>query len=175
MGVNIVEKFDLYNDERILLDKVLERGQKCDKGENRMVIHICIFNSKGEMLIQQRQSFKQNWANMWDISLGGCSIAGEASKESAHRELLEELGIDYDFTDNRPYFTINFDNGFDDFYFIEQDIDINNLTLQAEEVQAIKWATKEEILRLREKGQFIPYYESFLLALFDLRTKRGLY
>ena len=105
----------------------------------------------------------------------GCSIAGETSKESAHRELLEELGLDYDFTENRPYFTINFDNGFDDFYFIEMDVDVNSLTLQEDEVQAAKWATKEEILNLRKNGQFIPYYESFLASLFDLRTRRGLY
>ena len=170
-----MEKFDLYNDDRVLIGKVLERGQKCEKGENRMVVHICIFNTKGEMLIQQRQSFKKSWPNMWDITLGGCSIAGETSKESAHRELLEELGIDYDFTENRPYFTINFDNGFDDFYFIEMGVDVNTLTLQEDEVQAAKWATKEEILELRKNGQFIPYYESFLAALFDLRTKRGLY
>ena len=170
-----MEKFDLYNDDRILIGKTLERGEKCSKDENRMVVHICIFNSKGEMLIQQRQPFKKVWSNLWDITVGGCSISGETSKQAAHRELKEELGLDYDFSDNRPYFTINFENGFDDFYIIKMDVDISSLTLQQEEVKAIKWATKEEIIELRKNNQFVPYYESFLIALFDLKDKIGLY
>lgn len=168
-----MEKFDLFNDERLPLGKEIERGQKCGVGENRQVIHVCIFNSKGEMLIQQRVPTKKNWANLWDISLGGCTIAGETSKESAHRETLEEIGLDYDFSNHRPHLTINFDNGFDDYYFIEKDIEISELTLQESEVQDAKWATKEEILALRKDGKFVPYIESFLMSLFDLRLQRG--
>lgn len=167
--------YDIFNDERIPTGKTLPRGTKCGKRENRQVVHICIFNSKGEMLIQQRQSTKKDFANMWDLSLGGCSIAGETSKQTAHRELLEELGIDYDFSDNKAYLTINFENGFDDFYFINMDLDLNTITLQESEVQAVKWATKEEIISLRRENKFIPYFETFLVSLFDLKTKRGLY
>jgi len=170
-----MEYFDVYDDDRILVGKVLEKGTKLPQGENRMVVHLCIFNSKGEMLIQQRQSFKKGWPNMWDITLGGNSQAGETSKQSVHRELLEELGVDYDFSETRPYLTINFDNGFDDIYFLEMDLDVDKLKLQYEEVQAAKWASRDEILELRKTGKFIPYYESFLSALFELRTKRGIY
>ena len=170
-----MEFFDVYDDDRILVGKTLERGTKLSEGENRMVVHLCLFNSKGEMLIHQRQSFKKGWPNLWDITLGGNSVAGETSKESVHRELLEELGIDYDFSKTRPYLTINFDNGFDDIYFLEMDLDVDKLKLQYEEVQAAKWASRDEILELRKTGKFIPYYESFLSALFELRTKRGIY
>ena len=170
-----MEYFDVYDDDRNLVGKVLEKGTKLPQGENRMVVHLCIFNSKGEMLIQQRQSFKKGWPNMWDITLGGNSQAGETSKQSVHRELLEELGVDYDFSETRPYLTINFDNGFDDIYFLEMDLDVDKLKLQYEEVQAAKWASRDEILELRKTGKFIPYYESFLSALFELRTKRGIY
>lgn len=170
-----MEYFDVYDDDRNLVGKVLEKGTKLPQGENRMVVHLCIFNSKGEMLIQQRQSFKKGWPNMWDITLGGNSQAGETSKQSVHRELLEELGVDYDFSQTRPYLTINFDNGFDDIYFLEMDLDVDKLKLQYEEVQAAKWASRDEILELRKTGKFIPYYESFLSALFELRTKRGIY
>ena len=170
-----MEYFDVYDDDRNLVGKVLEKGTKLPQGENRMVVHLCIFNSKGEMLIQQRQSFKKGWPNLWDITLGGNSQAGETSKQSVHRELLEELGVDYDFSATRPYLTINFDNGFDDIYFLEMDLDVDKLKLQYEEVQAAKWASRDEILELRKTGKFIPYYESFLSALFELRTKRGIY
>lgn len=169
-----MEKFDVYNDDRCLTGKTLVRGEKCGKGENRMVIHICIFNSNGEILIQQRQPFKSSWANMWDISVGGSSQCGESSKDAAKRELKEELGIDFDFSQIRPHLTMNFENGFDDFYILNFDVDLNTLILQQEEVQSVKWATKEEIIELIKENKFIPYCEEFISLLFDLRLKRGI-
>ena len=170
-----MELWDLYTKDRERTGKTMVRGAKHPEGFYRLAVHVCIFNSSGQMLIQQRQSFKKGWPNMWDITLGGNSQAGETSKQSVHRELLEELGVDYDFSETRPYLTINFDNGFDDIYFLEMDLDVDKLKLQYEEVQAAKWASRDEILELRKTGKFIPYYESFLSALFELRTKRGIY
>ena len=170
-----MELFDLYDDNRLPLNRSLPRGSKLASGENRMVIHICIFNSNNEMLIQQRVSTKSFYPSVWDISAGGNCIAGESSQESAHRELLEELGIDYDFSSHRPHLTINFENGFDDFYFIHQDVDISTITIQADEVAAVKWANKDEILKLYDEGLFLPYPKDFLVALFTLKNKRGLF
>lgn len=168
-----MERFDLFDDERKPLGKTIERGQKPGKGENRMVVHISIFNSKGEMLIQQRQSTKRNWASLWDISVGGCVVAGETSQMGAHRELLEELGIDYNFEGVRPHLTINFDNGFDDHYLIEKDIDLKDIVMQEAEVQDFKWASKEEIEKLFKENKFVPYVEPFIMALFELKNIHG--
>lgn len=170
-----MEEFDLFDDNRIPLGKSLPRGTKCGAGENRMVIHICIFNTKNEMLIQKRVATKSFYPSVWDITAGGNSISKETSKDTAHRELLEELGLDYDFTFNRPYFTINFENGFDDFYFIIDDIDLSTITLQTEEVEKVKWASLDEILSLLDKGLFLPYPRTFLTSLFELKNKRGLF
>ena len=170
-----MEEFDLYNDDRVLLGRTQTRGTKCNKGENRLVVHVCVFNSKGEMLIQQRQSNKRPYPDMWDFSVGGGVLAGENSRQGAHRELLEELGVDYDFFNERAFITINFDNGFNDFYFLNMDINLADLKLQEEEVKAVKWVSREELLRMRECGEFIPYYESFLSAIFEMKQHRGLY
>lgn len=170
-----MERFDIYDDERHKTGKSLVRGEKCGKGENRLVIHICLFNSKGEMLIQKRVEDKKVYPGRWDFSCGGNSISGEYSKETAHRELLEELGVDYDFTDHRPHLTINFEGGFDDYYFIEKDIPIEDIVIQKEEVAEVKWANKEEIMALVEQDKFIPYVPSFIPAVFDMRKKRGLF
>ena len=136
-----------------------------------MVIHICIFNSDGKMLIQQRQPTKKGFPDMWDVTCGGCSVAGESSRDTVHRELKEELGLDLSFNDIRPKLTVNFDNGFDDFYLISKDIDLASLTLQAEEVQAVRWASMEEIFAMIDAGSFIPFFKSFLSLLFDMRDK----
>ncbi len=168
-----MEYWDLYDENRILTGEKMLRGSEQKKGTYRLVVHVCIFNSKNEMLIQQRQTFKKGWPNMWDITLGGCALTGEDSKTTANRETLEELGIEHDFTKERPYLTMNFDNGFDDIYLLFKDIEISELKLQEEEVQNAKWAGKDEILKMLELGEFIPYHKSFVEILFDLSKRRG--
>ena len=87
--------------------------------------------------------------------------------------ILEELGIDYDFSNTRPHLTVNFQNGFDDHYFIKKDIDVSEIVMQEEEVQDFKWATKSEIEQLFDEGKFVPYVKEFVLALFELKDIHG--
>jgi isopentenyldiphosphate isomerase len=63
--------------------------------------------------------------------------------------------------------------GFDDYYLVEVDLDIRELTLQPEEVQRVKWATKEEILTMIDQEIFIPYRKSLIELLFDMRKYMG--
>ena len=167
------EFFDVYDKDRTLTGQTRPRGTGLGDNEHRLVIHICIFNSKGEMLLQQRAAEKDLWPNFWDISSGGNAIAGENSAQCARRELFEELGVDVDFGNIRPHFTINFPNGFDDYYFVQKDLDLGSLTLQKSEVQSVRWASREEVKRLFDENKFLPYIESFILSLFDLRTQYG--
>lgn len=138
-----------------------------------MVVHVCIFNAKGEMLIQQRQPFKEGWPDMWDVTVGGSAVSGESSQDAIERELFEEIGLKQDFRNIRPQLTINFDKGFNDIYLIEREVDLDSLTLQPEEVQRVKWASQEEIFRMMESGEFIPYYEPLLQLLFEMRKGYG--
>ena len=148
-------------------------GEEFNKGDYHMVVHICMFNSKDEMLIQQRQQFKEGWPNIWDITVGGSAIKGDTSQMAAGRELSEELGIKVNIQNIRPHLTINFDNGFDDVYLIQKDVDIADLTLQYEEVQCVKWASKEEIFSMIDSGRFISYYQSLIQLFFDTKNQYG--
>lgn len=168
-----MEKWDLYDQYRTKLEKQATRGDDLEIGEYHLVVHACIFNSKGELLIQQRQPFKESWQNMWDLTCGGSAIAGDTSQQAMRRELKEELGIDYDFQQLRPIFTINFPRGFDDYYVIKMDVDLEKVVLQPEEVKAVKWATKEEVLLMIGEGTFIPYYESLISFIFDSYLNLG--
>lgn len=167
-----MELWDIYDKNRIKTGETIERG-KLPLGIYHLVVHICIFNSKNEMLIQQRQPFKEGWSNMWDITVGGSAIAGDTSQSAAERELFEEIGCQIDLTNIRPHLSINFEAGFDDYYLIEKNIDIKKLHLQYEEVQQVKWATKEEILHMLDTGEFIPYYSNLIKLLFDARKNYG--
>lgn len=170
-----MEIVDIYNKDRVLTGKTILRGNMLTKEEYLLVVHLCIFNSSGEMLIQQRQPFKSGWPNMWDITVGGCAVTGDTSVKAIEREVFEELGYKLNLTNTRPSLTINFETGFDDIYLIEDDVDINNLSLQYDEVQQVKWAKKSEIIQMINNEEFIPYYQSFIELLFDMRKYRGTY
>ena len=170
-----MEIWDLYTKDRINTDKTMVRGTQIPNGFYRLVVHICIFNSQGEMLIQQRQPFKSGWSNMWDITVGGSAISGDTSKSAAEREVYEEIGYKLSLDGIRPALTINFDEGFDDIYLIQQDIDITKLKLQYEEVKAVKWASKEKILSMIDEEIFISYHKSLIELLFSMRSYPGMH
>lgn len=146
-----MELWDVYDVNRNKTNRTWIRGKELKQDDFHLVIHVCIFNSNGDMLIQQRQSFKEGWPSMWDLTSGGSAIAGDTSQTATQRELFEELGLKLDFQQLRPHLTINFDKGFDDIYLIGKDIELHTLTLQYEEVQNVKWASKEDISAYDQK------------------------
>jgi len=166
-----MEIFDLYNYDRSLTGKTMERGNPVPEGCYRLVIHVCVFNSKGQMLIQQRQKGK-SWSELWDVSVGGHVVAGENSQQGANRELQEELGISTDFSNQAPVISLSFENstvgafGFDDYYIFHSDADLSSLKLQKEEVQQVRWSTLEEVKEMIENQTFIPYHKGLIEFLF---------
>lgn len=170
-----VEKWDLYDKDRIRTGETIERGAYFPPDRYRVVVHLCIIGSDGKMLIQQRQKDKSSWANLWDLSVGGHIVSGETSQQGIQRELLEELGLSIDMSEVRPSLTMNFNSGFDDIYIIRRDIDISALTLQESEVQAVKFADCEEILSMIDDKTFIPYHKNYISLLFDLKDYMGVH
>lgn len=170
-----MEVWDLYNKDRELTGKTILKGSKLNKDEYRLVVHICIFNSKNKMLIQQRQPFKEGAPNKWDLTVGGSAISGDTSIVAAEREVFEEIGYKINLKNKIPSLTINFEDGFDDIYIIEENLNIEDLKLQYEEVKDIKWADKKEILNLIETGKFINYHKSFIELLFDIKECKSNY
>lgn len=168
-----MEYFDLYTAERGKTDRKMIRGEPTPEGFYRLVVHVCIFDGQGRMLIQQRQPFKRGWSNLWDITVGGSAIAGDSSRSAAERETREELGLSLDLSGVRPSLTIHWENGFDDYYLLTREVDIRSLHLQAEEVQAVRWASREEILRMIDSGEFIPYEKSLIELLFFRKDHRS--
>ena len=158
----LMELWDVYDKNRLLTGKTAERGKPLPEGGYHMVVHICLFNHKGQMLIQQRNAFKHGWPNLWDVT------AGETSAQAAQRELFEEIGYATDFSALRPYLTINFPNGFDDYYLLEREVDLPLLKLQEEEVQAVAWAHKDEILEMIAQERFVPHRSGFISLLFEM-------
>jgi isopentenyldiphosphate isomerase len=168
-----MEEWDIYDKDRIKTNKVVQRGMFLARDEFHLVVHVCIINSMDQLLIQQRQPFKDGWPNMWDLTVGGSALSGESSAVAAERELFEEIGYKVDLSTIRPSFTINFNRGFDDFYIINEEVNLNELILQNSEVKAVNWASKEEVISMIKSGAFIPYHISLIEMIFDMKNKYG--
>jgi isopentenyldiphosphate isomerase len=168
-----MELWEVYDKNRQKKGRTMVRGSQISEGDFHMVVHVCLFNSNDEMLIQQRQPFKEGWPGMWDVSVGGSALVGETSVDAAERETKEEIGFSYPFESVRPALTVNFSFGFDDYYVIRVDAPVESFTLQQEEVKEVRWATCEEILEMIDTGDFIPYHKHLIQLLFDMRDATG--
>jgi isopentenyldiphosphate isomerase len=56
-------------------------------------VHVLVFNSRGELLVQRRSTEKDKSPGALDLSVSEHSKAGETYDEAAARGLREELGI----------------------------------------------------------------------------------
>lgn len=166
---------DIYNQDKQPTGKTIQRGSRLAEGQYRLVVHACIFNARGQMLIQKRQPFKKGWPGLWDITVGGAAMAGESSQAAIQRELIEEIGYVTDLSRERPYLTIHFNNGFDDIYILHSDISLDALVLQTDEVELVAWADKQEVLNKLEQGNFVPYEQGLIELLFTMEQKRGVH
>ncbi len=164
-----MELWDIYDENRNRTGKIIERGKNWGNEKYHLIIHVAIFDSRGRMLIQKRAKEKKAWADLWDISCGGSAVAGEDSRAAAEREVMEELGIKIDLSDVRPHFTMNYSRGFDDFYTLTLDVDLDSLTLQTEEVAEVKWATLDEVRQMFAEGSFVPYFQPLVELLWQVR------
>jgi len=52
-----------------------------------------LFNSSGQVLLQQRAAHKKTWPSIWSNSCCGHPLPGEQMEEAVRRRILYELGI----------------------------------------------------------------------------------
>lgn len=151
-------------------DVLDERGNKTGQIKLRIEVHhdgdwhraadIAIVNSVGEILLQKRSRIKDSYPGMWDISCGGHLEAGDDSRSAAVRELKEELNLDINPDDLRlvlegktsKRLSADFiNNSFYDFYILRCDVPISEMTLQASEVDEVRFFKPAALKRMIEE------------------------
>src|SRR5580658_4397934 len=111
-------------EEVVLVDEsdqpvgVMEKMEAHRRGLLHRAFSVFIFNSRGEMLLQQRAPEKYHSAGLWTNACCSHPRPGEDTREGAVRRLKEELGFTthleklFEFT-----YRSEFDNGLTEFEF----------------------------------------------------------
>ncbi len=167
-----MELWDVLDENRNKTGRVHERGKPMAAGDYHLVVHVWIVNDNGEFLISKRTPNKP-WPNMWECT-GGSAVTGDTSLSAALREVSEELGIQLD-PENGQLLLSRRRDGFDmpdfcDVWLFRQNIDIASVVLQEYETCDAKWATKDEILDMINKGEFV-IFSDYTETLFRVALK----
>lgn len=149
-----MEILDLYDDDGNQLNETIKRGEVPKKGKNIMLSVIFIKNKDNKYLIQKSSKAKGGEYT----TTGGHVTHNETGLSTIIREIKEEIGIDI-MKDNIMHIaTFKYPGRYCLFnvYLTENiDADISNIKLQKEEVEAVFWLTKEDILKLIDDHLFL--------------------
>jgi isopentenyldiphosphate isomerase len=86
-----MEFLDVVNKNDEVIGKA-SRKEVYEKLLNHRIVHVIIFNDKGEMVLQLRSRHKSFCPNYWSTPVGGHVRSGESYEKAALREFEEELG-----------------------------------------------------------------------------------
>lgn len=161
-----MEKWDVMDASGKLTGRTVVRGGSILRsGEYHLVVHIWILSNDGNYLIQRRSNTKKLMPGEW-AATGGAAIAGEDSYTAAARELYEELSITSNKETLRHMARIKRKNSFVDIWFIKAKVTVGSLKLQTEEVSAVKWVSKKELINMIGKKQYHNYGNEYFDVVF---------
>lgn len=86
------EIFDIVDEHDRVIGQATRR-QTHTKNLLHRAVHVLIFNSRSELLVQKRSATKDTFPSCYDSSASGHLAAGEDYDTTAYREVTEELGI----------------------------------------------------------------------------------
>lgn len=146
-----MEYLDLYDENRTPIGQKIIRGvDKVEEGKYINIVIVFIENSEGEFLIQKTSKRKGSVF----ATTGGLVSSGYTPDETIIKEIKEELGLDVKIEDLTLFYTAKRKYAFQDAYYLKKDINIDNLILQEDEVEYVKWLSVDEINKLIKNNEF---------------------
>ena len=127
---------------------LMEKQQAHVAGLLHRAFSVFIFNSNGELMLQQRAASKYHSPTLWTNTCCSHPRENESYLEAAHRRLVEEMGFDCDLNFKFNFiYKANVDNGLTehelDYVFVGTFDDEPNLN--KEEVMAYRWVEMEDL------------------------------
>jgi len=151
-----------------LLDVVNEHGEVLrtlprsvihgDPSLMHRVVHVLVFNDRGELLLQKRSMNKDVAPGKWDTSVGGHVNAGETIHEALRREMEEELGITT--CDSQFLYTYIHSNPYEsELVYTHSCISSDNISFNKDEIDEVRFWGIDEIGQNMGKGIFSDNFE----------------
>lgn len=144
-----MEEFVVLVNENDEVLGLMEKQQAHVAGLLHRAFSVFIFNSKGELLLQQRASDKYHSPALWTNTCCSHPRENETYLEAAHRRLQEEMGFDCEL---EPKFHFIYKAKLDENLF-EHELDHvftgqfdGEIQINPEEVSAYKWIAMDELI-----------------------------
>ena len=157
MKDNLEEMFPVVDEEGNIVGAA-SRGE-CHNGSRLLhpVVHLHLFNSKGELYLQRRPLWKDIQPGKWDTAVGGHVDLGESVEMALRREVREELGVT-DFTPETVTHYV-FDSARErELVFVHRTVYDGPVT-PSEELDGGRFWSLDEIRENLGKGLFTPNFE----------------
>ena len=150
----------------------MDKMEAHEKGLLHRAFSIFIFNSQGEMLLQQRSEKKYHSGGLWTNACCSHPSPGEKTMAAASRRLKEELGFTTSLTEIFSYtYRTEFDNGLteNEFDHVYAGIYDGGIIADTDEVMSYVYLSMEEIgiAVSTEPGKFTSW---FLIAFPRLQS-----
>ena len=154
-----MEYIDIVDQNGIPTGETIDRTVAHRTGARHRTTHIWIVRRKEgkvQILLQKRAKYKDSFPGCYDISSAGHIPAGVDFIASGLRELNEELGFSIDpeeliecglhctFAENEFHGIPYVDNQVAKVFLLWKDKEVEELTLQEEEIESVMWMDFEE-------------------------------
>lgn len=163
------EVLDLVDEKDNVIGTVSRSKANSDPSVIHREIAIMIFDDKGRILLQRRALTKKIDPGVWTVTAAGHVDAGITPLETAHTELLEELGFDTELKflnkhiDKQPNETRFF------YWYTGIYPKNSEIKIQQEEVMDAKFFSKSELEEFQKQGNRVgalsmKYMDQFWLG-----------
>ena len=162
-----MELWNAYTRDGVLTEQILVRDEPIPDGLYHLVSEILVRHTDGSYLAMRRTANKKVFPGWLETTAGGSALLGENALACAHRELLEETGIDSTaFTEiarivNDSNHTIYL------CYLCTVDIDKRAITFQEGETDGYLWMNEGEFIEFINSDRMIPGQKKRLGAYFE--------
>jgi isopentenyl-diphosphate delta-isomerase len=155
---------------------VMEKLEAHKKGKLHRAFSIVVFNTKGEMLIQQRAEEKYHCGGIWANSCCSHPRHSEVIDEAVHRRLQEEMGFDCELKEMFKFtYYSKFDNGLieyetDHVFFGISDAEV---VMNRDEAMDYKWISMPELVKdiAENPDKYAPWFKIVVEELISDKVK----
>ena len=148
----------------------------CHDGKSKLlhpVVHLHLFNDKGELFLQKRAASKDILPGYWDTSVGGHISPGESVEEALKRESAEELGLKvFDYQFRQKYIWESFRERELVYSFTGNSQD--HPVIDRDEIDEGMFWSVENIRLSLDKGIFTPNFEKEFRMIIISQDKPGI-